>query len=148
MPANKKRETPKEFCFDSDSDTHFIQLYKGMHDSLAWRWLDGPAKLIYISMRYKYGPGTQFKLRFRMSYSEMTIEAGARRGSIRKYIEELIVAGFIAVEVWGARSVNEYSFSDKWKNVQNKQNVKRLDAAMDRFKTKQAGAKANREAAT
>lgn len=140
----KKKEVPKEF--HTDTDSQFIQFYKGMHDSLAWRWLCPPAKCIYLSMRFKYGPENGFKTRFRMSYSEMTIEAGARRGSIRRYIEELTIAGFIVVEVWGARSVNEYTFSEKWKRVQNKQDVKRLDTAMAVFKAKQADSRTNRDA--
>ena len=132
----KKKRAPPPFM-TGQADGGYQMLFFDMLFSPAWSFLSPAARSIYIAMRTLYGPRNHFRNTFRCTYSWMEKHANVRRGSIRSYLEELTIAGFIEITALGGRNTpNEYEFSDTWKKITSK-DIPHLNELLTEFKESQ-----------
>ena len=132
----KKKRAPPPFM-TGQIDGGYQMLFFDMLFSSAWNFLSPAARSIYIAMRTLYGPKNQFRSTFKCTYSWIEKHANVRRGSIRNYLEELTIAGFIEITALGGRNTpNEYAFSDAWKKIKP-EDIPHLNERLDEFKEAQ-----------
>lgn len=123
-------------------DGGYQMLFFDMLFSPAWDFLCPAARSIYIAMRTLYGPRNHFRNTFKCTYSWIEKHANVRRGSIRSYLEELTIAGFIEITALGGRNTpNEYEFSETWKTIEP-EDIPHLNELLDKFKDSQKQKKA------
>ena len=146
MSKTKKKKKSTILTFMTHKrDGGFVMMFNDMLFSPAWLWLHPSARSIYIAMRTLYGKRNSFSVSYTCTYSWLEEKANVRRGSIKGYLEELEIAGFIVLDFIGGRNTpNQYSFSDAWAEIteenipvlcRKKMSLKRERAAKNKVRT-------------